>query len=139
MNEQAPQQVSFGFSVRSLLVFSVIVALMLGVAISLYRYVEKQYNWQVHALYSAASHFPEIDNLRITFGNDDLFYEVEQVQFSLVDKPESTIAVSIPHAARESTIRQILRSAIDDERRRVPIGTIDQGATALPQRSHGAK
>lgn len=93
------------FRLRGLLIITTIVALILGLIVL----ERKRYNWQLDNLHRIVASHPEIKIVDIQ-GNEDLWYEVEVVTFSVGGTHRT---VRFPHAASESEMHRVINDALE--------------------------
>jgi hypothetical protein len=101
---------SFQFRLRSLFFLTFVV----GVGAFLARLIPHIYYWQLNEVKAVLSAHPEIENVEI-IENEDLWYEVEVIRFSIVGRPNYAITIRIPHGALRWKIERLVHDALKDQ------------------------
>jgi len=101
----------FRFSLRSLLIVMTIAALIGGG----WSWLRGQYFWQLNALNAVLATDPEVKVVHM-IGNDDVWFEVEEVFFSVAGEPGKIYRIQVPHGAGESEINLLLNHALLNKR-----------------------
>lgn len=99
---------SFQFTIRSLFLWTAIVA---GVFLG-FRAISNSYYWQLNDTYDVLLLHPEVVDVQIE-GNDDVYYEVEIIRFSLKHEPSKRREVMIPHGAGKNEIRRCIERTLE--------------------------
>lgn len=94
------------FTPRRLILLVAVVAFSAFIGKTLAR----SYYWQIYDVHAVVANYPQIEDLDI-IGNDDVFYEVEELCFAVAGKP---ISVYIPHRAAKEEISRIIAVAVSD-------------------------
>jgi len=97
----------FRFRLRSLFWITAAVAVIVYIPSALY----DGYYWQLRHVNAVLTSNQYIENVHMT-GNDDIFYEVEWIEFSIAGNPTSHVGIVVPHQERIDDGTELLLSKL---------------------------